>query len=405
MSRRRTDHHGQIGDYWLSLRANSPVWCRTWFDPTTRQTRRASLGTEDFREAQLALAAWITTNGPMIRLQAAEVAFETCLLRYWEHQAKALRSADQARHALRKWSDFFAGAAVSEVTAERVRQFVLHLKGKGLSDGYIRRILASGQAALNRAHREGEISSVPFIDLSLAPEGEPRERVLTVAEMAALFEAVEVDHLFIYLMLAVGTAARPNAILKLTTLQIDQKRRLIRLQPPGVRQTKKRNPTLPICESLWPELRDLPAGPVVSYFGRHVGDIGRAFNRARDRAGLGKDVSPYTIRHTMATELRMRGVPVWEVAGWLGHSSGYKTTERYAKVNPEALAGALRATDAYFADLAAAVEATRPVLSSTSVRASCVLPGHAEGAALSRNPLRKLVEPRRIELLTSTMPL
>ncbi|HEY0834486.1 MAG TPA: tyrosine-type recombinase/integrase [Azospirillum sp.] len=139
--------------------------------------------------------------------------------------------------------------------------------------------------------------------------------------------------------------------------------------------------------------------------GRHVQDIGRAFDRARDRAGLGKDVSPYTIRHTMATELRMRGVAVWDVAGWLGHSSGYKTTERYAKTNPEALAGAPRATDAYFADLAAAMEATRPVLSPTPVRASRVLPGQAEGAALQRSPLRKLVEPRRIELLTSTMPL
>jgi len=306
---------------------------------------------------------------------------------------------------IRRPYDFFAGAPVSEVTAERVRQFVAALRGQGLSDGYIRRVLANGAAALNRAHREGEIAAVPHINLSLAPEGEPRERVLTVAEMAALFVAADFDHLYTYLMLAVGTAARPNALLRLTVDQIDGARRLIRLQPPGVRQTKKRNPTLPICDTLLPMLRELPPGPVVSYFGRHVRDIGRAFNRARDRAGLGKDVSPYTIRHTMATELRLRGVPVWEVAGWLGHSSGYKTTERYAKVSPEALAGALRATDAYFADLAAAVEATRPVLSSTPVRASCVLPGQAEGAALQRSPLRKLVEPRRIELLTSTMPL
>lgn len=104
----------------------------------------------------------------------------------------------------------------------------------------------------------------------------------------------------------------------------------------------------------------LPTGPVVSYYGQHVKDIGRAFGRARDRAGLGRDVVPYTIRHTMATELRTQGVPVWEVAGWLGHSSGYRTTERYAKVNPEALAGALRATEAYFVDLASRVELPSP---------------------------------------------
>ena len=105
MPSRRTDHLGQISDYWLSQRPNSPVWCRTWFDPATRQTCRASLGTSDFREAQLALAAWVTLNAAMRRELPSEVALDACLLRYWEHQAKALRSADQARIALKKWSD------------------------------------------------------------------------------------------------------------------------------------------------------------------------------------------------------------------------------------------------------------------------------------------------------------
>lgn len=49
--------------------------------------------------------------------------------------------------------------------------------------------------------------------------------------------------------------------------------------------------------------------------------------------------------------MRKRGVPVWEVAGFLGHSSGYRTTERYAKYGPDHLGAAVRAIDAYFADL------------------------------------------------------
>ena len=58
------------------------------------------------------------------------------------------------------------------------------------------------------------------------------------------------------------------------------------------------------------------------------------------RAGLSPDVSPYTLRHTMATELRKRGVPAWEVAGLLGHKAGsYRTTEIYAKFGPDYLAG------------------------------------------------------------------
>ena len=59
------------------------------------------------------------------------------------------------------------------------------------------------------------------------------------------------------------------------------------------------------------------------------------------------------MRHTVASEMRKRGVPVWEVAGFLGHSSGYKTTERYAKYGPDHLSQAVRAIDGFFADLAA----------------------------------------------------
>ena len=46
---------------------------------------------------------------------------------------------------------------------------------------------------------------------------------------------------------------------------------------------------------------------------------------------------PYTIRHTMATELRKRGVPPWEVSGMLGHRSEHKTTEIYAHYAPDYL--------------------------------------------------------------------
>jgi hypothetical protein len=65
------------------------------------------------------------------------------------------------------------------------------------------------------------------------------------------------------------------------------------------------------------------------------------------------EVTPYTIRHTVATEMRKRGVATWEVAGFLGHSSGYKTTERYAQFAPDHISQAVRAIDAYFGELRA----------------------------------------------------
>ncbi len=341
----------RIGDHWLSRRPKSAQWCRTWFDRATRQTRRASLGTADFDEATKRLAEWVTTNGKMQRERPENVYLETVLARYYGRHAVHLASAEAARYALKKWSDHFAGALVSEATADRQRQFAAAMRSQGASDGYIRRTLAVGKAALNWALREGEIMAAPTVALGIAPEGEPRERLLSIAEAAALFRAAESDHLLLYLLLAFGTAARPAAILELTTFQVDCDARLIRLNPPGRAQNKKRRPTLPMCNTLLPYLRALPAGPIVSYHGRALKSIKTPFERARVRAGLSKDVTPYTIRHTVAAEMRRRGVPVWEVAGWLGHTSGYKKTERYAKLGPDHLSGAVRAIDAFFGEL------------------------------------------------------
>ena len=94
-----------------------------------------------------------------------------------------------------------------------------------------------------------------------------------------------------------------------------------------------------------------------------------AIEAGKRRSAAIREVTAYTIRHTVAAEMRKRGVPVWEVAGFLGHSSGYKTTERYAKFGPDHLASAARAIDAYFADLGVA---------GLRVRANCV-PGEQEG--------------------------
>ncbi len=55
----------------------------------------------------------------------------------------------------------------------------------------------------------------------------------------------------------------------------------------------------------------------------------------------------------MPTELRKRGVPPWEIAGFLGHSArDYATTEIYAEYAPEYLGAAGRAIETIFAELA-----------------------------------------------------
>jgi integrase len=63
------------------------------------------------------------------------------------------------------------------------------------------------------------------------------------------------------------------------------------------------------------------------------------------RAAGCPDVTLHILRHTTASRLVQRGIPIFTVSKWLGHSS-VKITERYAKLAPDTMSMALSALEA-----------------------------------------------------------
>lgn len=175
----------------------------------------------------------------------------------------------------------------------------------------------------------------------------PREPLrLTIPQLAALAEASP-PHLLRFLIASLCTLARPGAVLELEMARIDSAAGLVLLNPPGRRQTKKRRPVVPLADPLaclvgYTRLMAPAARQLVTWRGQAVSAIKTGFRLAKQRAGLPEAVTPYAIRHTMATEMRRRGVPAWEVAGWLGHKM-LETTETYAVYSPDYLGHGARA--------------------------------------------------------------
>lgn len=337
------DRPGQVGQYWLSKRRGSNRWCRTWYDPATEQTRRASLGTSDFQEAHLKLLHWWARHGQQYRQSAAETPLETVLVRYWEAHGRTLASAEMTRIALRYWSDFFPAATVEQIVPSRQREFIAWLKTSGHSDGYIKRVLTVGKAALNRAVKEGELHQAPYI--LPGRDAPPKDLVLTTEQSRALWAAADTDHERAFLALAYATLARPTAILDLRREYVDFGRRLLAQNPPGRRQTRKYRPVVPICDWLLPTLQSAPPGHLVNWHGKPIASMKTAWRSMRRRAGLPVEAVPKTIRHTMATELRAANVPEAEIQGFLGHKAYSGRTEIYAKYRPDYLGAAARAID------------------------------------------------------------
>lgn len=270
------------------------------------------------------------------------------------------------------------------------------MRATGRSNSYVDRILDSLRSALSRAYKMGEITACPSI---ATIEREPHERrIVGREEIAAMWAAAEEPHLRMFLAVLMNTGARPNAILALTRFQINFERRLVNLHPPGRARTKKRNPVLPITDHLLPWLQAATGDYVVAWRGKALDSIKSAWRRARARAGLPADFTPYSIRHALATELRARGVPEWECAGWLGHVGSFGTTrwnlckilhklighvgsfgttEIYARFRPDYLSQARVAIDAWVKEIGPLFE-QRPGHVETPVRVSYVSGPKAE---------------------------
>lgn len=233
-----------------------------------RQTRCTSLGTDNFEAAQLGLAARIVERREPKHEEPADVALEDVLVRYYQRHATHIRSRDTTRNALAKWSDFFPNAKVSEVNLDAQASFVRWTRiDKGYSDGYIQRIVTAGKVALIRAYKNGEITTVPHINMVTLTAH--RERLLSMDETAALFNAIDAEHVFMYCMLAFNTVSRPEAILELQRFQVDFDNRVVNLNQPG-RATKKHRPVVPITDTLLPWLRGGECANYVHWRGRPI---------------------------------------------------------------------------------------------------------------------------------------
>lgn len=386
----------QLGEFWLSKRKNSDVWCITWFEKDTRQTSRSSTGERDFERAKIKLAEHFVANAKFELERPEDIPIAVLLDRYYENHAKMLASKDNAAAAIARWKQFWGLRTVSEMTIERQEKFIAwferqtaerggRVKGELLSRGTIARQLGVGRAAFARAYKRHELKSVPYV-LPYSDD-KRRERILTPTESAALFNAAATseEHLWRWLIIAFGTAARPNAPFEIQPRppMLDMDNRRLNLLPPGKKQNRKRRPVLPIVDTLLPWLR-LWSSPealvhqghrgkvvaidrLITWRGRRIKKIRQGFERLKARAGItDPEVSAVTIRHTMTTWLVSQGVPEWEREIWLGHRApGSRTTAGYVHLDPGYLKHAAAAVDAYFDLLAPHL--TRP-LRVSSVR-------------------------------------
>ena len=370
----------KLGPYSIERRKGTANWQRAWLDERGVK-QRASLGTPDFEEAKVALAEWFIANGKVRHQSPADTPIVMVLERYLARHGRSIPSRDTAKRSVAIWGEFWGDKMVTDLTVDAQEEFLAWLRAKGYSEGYVRRVLGVGQAALNRAWKRQEVTEVPWVELP--PIGEPYPHTASRDQLVAFLNAIPADsHLWVYCLIRLATGCRGDAALDLQPFQIDWTANLIRLNPEGRQQTKKYRPVVPLTAVLRRELEAVEAAYYVNWHGRRIASIKKAWAKVRIAAKLPVWFAPKVLRHTVATELRRRGVPHWEVSGQIGHKKA-GTSEIYAKFDPDYLGAARTALDAWLEDLARSVPRLR---------------GQSGVSAL-----RKVVGGTRIELVTPTM--
>ncbi|HZW06949.1 MAG TPA: site-specific integrase [Phycisphaerales bacterium] len=350
-------------------RADTGKYCIAWWPAGSGQRRisRHPTGTRDLDEAKRKLIEFVERGGTaslpasLSLTQSPTRAFDPPILDVLCDYIERLTDRPAYRTsapALRTWMEFFRlynVRYVSDLTLDLQDEFVrwrrasITRKLGRCSNATINRELSVVKAAFGQAKRRRLLAVLP--DTVSLPNPPARDRYLTVEEVQRLLAACTQPHLRLFVLLALHTLQSPIALLGLHVSQIDLKANRINFLPVGSVQSNKRRPIVPITPTLRPELeramRDSISGYVIEWEGRRVKNIKTAFRKACKRAGL-VNCSPYVLRHTGPTLLAAAGVPLREIAGFLGHSDT-RTTELYAKHRPDFLSQAASKIDELFA--------------------------------------------------------
>jgi integrase len=376
----REDSPYIVGDFWLDKRRDglSPdIWQIARYDGRSRSVRYQSTRRRTLEDAKPVIDAHHARETAKRPQDARDALVVPLLLLYWqEHGQNAVRP-DSIAGSLRVFIAFLeqdtATLAVrvdhlNPLLFDRFRQWrmaphsysidwlgsTFTHESKGVNGESVNRNLNDVRAALAHQARNGRLPYAPIVPAVKAElRSPPRERVLTTAELGAIYGFAREDKpTFRFLALILATAVRSEAAAAMDPkAQWMPDAKLIDLHPAKWPRTKKHNPVVPVIEPFAVVLKDWVAAedaPVVSRI--------RAWRTLKRALGLSADVHAKTIRHTIATRLRGMGVPAAEVSGLLGHAAFKGTTAIYAKYDPAYLGKAKRALTKIWNEVMAAAD-------------------------------------------------
>lgn len=369
-----------IGDCWLDKRRDgrSPdIWQIARYDPKSRSDVYRSTKCKALDDAIGAIHAHVESERAKGSQPVEAATVLPQLILYFDEHGSKVDSADTIAGSLRHFIGFVlqdevgARVTVAQVNKNLITRYIAWRMGpheyslpwrgkeyvhrsKGVKGESVQRNIEDLRAALNHAANNQRIPYVPKIpSVPKEKRSLARDRVLSIEQMGAALAFLSMDKpTWRWVVLMMTTAARPDACLAFNPkTQWRESQRQLDMHPPEWPRTKKVNPVIPQIAALKPILKDWKADPHEAVASRR-----NAWRLMRSALNLPPDVVPKTIRHTLATELRSRGIAQEQISTLLGHAYGNRTTAVYAKYDPAYLREAAAMLSTIWAEIRAAAD-------------------------------------------------
>lgn len=241
---------------------------------------------------------------------------------------------------------FSENKSLAELSIKNAEDFKNHLMKKAPL-GY-KIYLRNLKAAFNRAVDWHMIPSNPFIKIKISKHQQISPKFLKLHELNAVLKKTKSSVISDLFLFAFYTGCRPGEIIKLRWGNIDLNKRLITIGDKNLTTKNRRSRVVPICNELFQGLNHRCNGKTNDdfVFSKSNGFpfnrdyISRYFKKALRAAGLDEDLHLYNLRHSFASTLAGKGVPIIAVKDLLGHSS-IVTTQIYSHSDLESLQKAI----------------------------------------------------------------
>ncbi len=271
------------------------------------------------------------------REKAARMLLSAAILKTYDERWKDNKDGDKARRLAEKVMDIVGDIPISKIDDDVIKGLIKTLESSGVKGATVNRYLATIKTLLRNMQQ-------PWEHIKLKKESKGRIRVVTRKEESTVVNLLrntnhnsrrshfpEVADLVEVL---VDTGCRLSEVLDLRYDDINFETNLISI---WINKASKPR-SIPMTRRVGTILQARKTTGASKPFTVNRDQAENAWTWVRKTMGLSgdKEFVMHALRHTTATRLIDKGIDLYTVKEWLGHST-IQVTERYAHLNPDKL--------------------------------------------------------------------